>query len=52
MVQEDFFPDHKSFDPAILSVQFFRDFYDYDASHVRSDDYKKHTGVMAKEQHH
>ena len=29
------------FDPAVMTVQFFRDFYQYDASHVRTQDYNR-----------
>ena len=30
----------KSFEKAAVTVQFFKDFYDYDASHIRTDEYK------------
>ena len=30
----------KTFEKAAVTIQFFRDFYNYDASHIRTDDYK------------
>ena len=45
-IQEGFFPYLKSFEPAILSVRFFRDFYSYDASLIRTDEYTKRTDVV------
>ena len=30
----------KSFEKAAVTVQFFKDFYNYDASHIRTDEYK------------
>ena len=34
------------YDNAVVSIQFFRDFYDYDASKIRSDSYKTSGSIM------
>ena len=36
------------FDNAIMTIQFFRDFYQYDASKVRSDEFAKNKEMMEK----
>lgn len=40
LFQEDLFGQHKTPEPGGMSVQFFRDFYKLDASHVRTRDYE------------
>ena len=35
IVQEFVFPHQKHFEPAVLTMQFFRDFYNCDASQVK-----------------
>ena len=38
----------KTFEKSAVTIQFFRDFYSYDASHIRSDDYKTSLGMLRK----
>ena len=38
----------KTFEKSAVTVQFFRDFYQYDASHIRSDDYKTDNKMVGK----
>ncbi|XP_023319480.1 beta-1,4-mannosyl-glycoprotein 4-beta-N-acetylglucosaminyltransferase [Eurytemora carolleeae] len=38
-IQEFVFPHQKHFEPAVLTMQFFRDFYNCDASQIRSANY-------------
>jgi beta-1,4-mannosyl-glycoprotein beta-1,4-N-acetylglucosaminyltransferase len=46
-LQEDHFGQHKYPEPGAMSVRFFRDFYRFDSSHVRTHDFEKNEQVMA-----
>jgi len=38
----------KAFEKSAITVEFFRDFFEYDASHIRTDDYKKDDKMLGK----
>ena len=48
--KEYHFGQHKTPEPGAMSVGFFRDFYRFDSSHVRTHDFKKRPKMLGEYQ--